>query len=100
MPDGAREQQKLSSAGSSAKSQWAAWREEVRAAAAEDHERVLKTLADQNRRLEQEYQNPVAFWLGLTVVIILIVAGWFTVDAMRCDMFYATISLSQRHTCH
>lgn len=99
MPDGAREQ-KSTSGGSPAKSQWAAWQEKMRAAAAEDRERGLKALVEENRRFEQEYRNPVAFGLGLSVVLVLMVAGWFIVDAMRCDMFYATITLAQRHSCH
>ncbi len=98
MPDGAREQ-KSTSGGSPAKSQWAAWQAEMRAAAAEDRERVLKALVEEDRRIQQEYRNPVAFWLGLLAVMVLCVAGWFIVNAMRCDMFYSTVTLAQRPAC-
>jgi len=78
---------------------WAARREEVRAAAAADRERASRQRARWQRRMELEASNPVPLYLGLVAVLLLVVVGWCVLDAMRCDWFYANITLAKRHTC-
>jgi hypothetical protein len=78
---------------------WAARQEEFRAAVAADRERVLKTQAEQRNHIEQGYGNHAGFFLGLLALLLLFAAGWFIIDRMRCDPFYASISRLSSHTC-
>jgi uncharacterized membrane protein len=91
--------QKSSGGASSATQRWVAWREEARAAAAEDRKRAIDARAERDRQIEREYHNPVAFWVGLVVLLVLLVGGWFLLDAMRCDPFYSDIGLSRSRAC-
>jgi hypothetical protein len=98
MTDDARERGSSGDA-SPKKTRWAAEREEVRAAVAEERRQARESRAEQDRRIEQEYYNPAAFWVGLLVLLALLGIGWFVVDSMRCDPFYSDSAMVRDRAC-
>jgi hypothetical protein len=84
MTDSTPEQKPALGASPEAK-RWAAWQKDVATLAAEDREQAEKARAERQREAEQQYHDPVAFWVGVIVPIVLLVVGLFIVDVMRCD---------------
>jgi len=75
---------------------WAARETERRAAAAADRAR-----AEAERRPSDESEAPdrAAFLLGLLFLMLLLIAGWFVIDGMRCNPLFANISFAQARSC-
>ncbi len=74
---------------------WVERRRETRKAIVADRER-----ARSQRRAEPDEPNRVAFLLGLVVVGVLCVVGWFIIDQMRCNPLFSNVSFAQADKCH
>ncbi len=67
--------------------------------AALDDERVAAEKARWDEQAKEGYHNPKGVWIGLAVGIVLIVAGWLVVDALRCDPFESDIAMARGGAC-
>jgi hypothetical protein len=78
---------------------WMADRKAARDARTVDDVRV----AEQTRLWDEEakaaYHNPKGVWIGLALVVILIAAGWWVIDTMRCDPFESDLALVKSNAC-
>jgi len=84
---------------STATRRWVAWRKAVGAAVDEDHRRADGERTERQQRIERDYDDPRAVWIGLAVVLVLAVGGWFLIDAMRCNPLFSNSGLVQSRDC-
>jgi hypothetical protein len=74
-------------------------REAVRAAAAADRARAVDEAAERRRDIVRDYDNPLAFGLGLAVILLLLGGGWFIMHRLHCDPLFSDLGLRRRQAC-
>ncbi len=83
----------------SAAKRWVRWQKAVHTATTEDRRLSILERAEREQRIAREYHSPVAVWVGLIVVLLLALGGWFLIDAMQCDPFYSDSGLARSRAC-
>lgn len=49
--------------------------------------------------LQTGYHSPKGVWIGLALVVVLVVAGLWIVDSLRCDPLSSDIALLKKDAC-
>lgn len=64
---------------------------------AEADSRALQGKARKLRRdqIERDYDRPGLLWIGLAVLAILVLIGWFAFPAMRCNPLFSDLAGSR-----
>ena len=60
-------------------------------------------MAEQTRQWDEQaqdgYHNPKGVWIGLALAIVLVAAGWWVIDTMRCDPLESDLALVKKDSC-
>ena len=78
---------------------WVERRDEIEKTAALDDARVAEEAARRDELAQEGYHNPKGVWIGLAVGIVLILAGYWVVDTMRCDPMESDLALAGDKAC-
>lgn len=74
-------------------------REELKSAAALDDERVSDEAARKDELAQADYHNPMGVWIGLALVVILVAAGLWVFESLKCDPLESDLALVKKTSC-
>ena len=76
-----------------------AQRKEAEDAKAADDVRVAEQARRWDQQAQEGYHNPKGVWIGLALVIVLVAAGWWVIDSLRCDPLESDLALVKSTAC-
>lgn len=78
---------------------WVAQREEAKQAEALDDERVASEAVRKDELAQEDYHNPRGVWIGLALVVILVAAGMWVFESLKCDPMESDLALGKNSSC-
>lgn len=73
-------------------------REEAKQAEAADDSRMAEDAARKDALAQTDYHNPMGVWIGLAIVVLLVAAGMWVFESLKCDPLESDLAL-QKSSC-
>lgn len=78
---------------------WVARRKEAKQAETLDDERVAEEAVRKDELAQEDYHNPMGVWIGLALVVILVAAGMWVFESLKCDPMESDLALGKNTSC-
>ena len=78
---------------------WVTTRQAAKDAKAADDVRHQEQSRLWEEQAREGYHNPKGVWIGLALAVVLVAAGWWVVDQMRCNPLESDLALVKSDAC-
>ena len=78
---------------------WVARHKEAKEAAASDNERVAEDALRRDELAQRDYHNPMGVWIGLALAAVLVAAGLWVFNTLKCDPLESDLALVKKTSC-